>query len=86
MTTDSSISPLTAFVADLFISELKFRNKLDYFKLIICEIVCRRANQTSAEFKYLGSLVQQKKVASAAEIHSRIGQAAATFTSLRWCI
>ena len=38
------------------------------------------------EFKYLGSLVQEKKVASTAEIHSRIGQAAAAFASLKWCL
>ena len=38
------------------------------------------------DFKYLGSLVQEKKVASAAEIHSRIGQAATAFASLKWCL
>lgn len=38
------------------------------------------------EFKYLGSIVQEKKVASVSEVHSRIGQAAAAFASLRWCL
>lgn len=38
------------------------------------------------EFKDLGSLVREKKVASTAEMYSRIGQAAAAFPSLRWCI
>ena len=38
------------------------------------------------EFKYLGSLIQDKKVASTTEIHSRIGQAAAAFASLKWCL
>ena len=38
------------------------------------------------EFKYLGSLVQEKKVASTTEVHSRIGQATAAFASLRWCL
>ena len=34
------------------------------------------------EFKYLGSLIQEKKVASTAEIHHRIGLATAAFASL----
>jgi hypothetical protein len=38
------------------------------------------------EFKYLGSLVQEKKVASTNEVHSRIGQATAAFASLKWCL
>jgi CRISPR/Cas system CSM-associated protein Csm2 small subunit len=38
------------------------------------------------EFKYLGSLVQEKKVATTIEVHSRIGQAAAAFASLKWCL
>ncbi|CAI5653223.1 unnamed protein product [Oreochromis niloticus] len=37
------------------------------------------------QFKYLGSLVEEKKVASSVEIRSRIGQAVAAFASLRWC-
>ena len=42
--------------------------------------------QQVQEFKYLGSLVQEKKVATTTEIHSRIGQAAAAFASLKWCL
>ena len=38
------------------------------------------------KFKYLGSLLQEKKVASTAEIYSRIGQATAAFASLKWCL
>uniref|UniRef100_A0A914XPG8 Reverse transcriptase domain-containing protein n=1 Tax=Plectus sambesii TaxID=2011161 RepID=A0A914XPG8_9BILA len=38
------------------------------------------------EFKYLGSLAQEKKTASSAEVYSRIGQATAAFASLKWCI
>lgn len=38
------------------------------------------------EFKYLGSLVQEKKTASSADIHSQIGQAASAFASLKWCV
>ncbi|XP_051787580.1 craniofacial development protein 2-like [Erpetoichthys calabaricus] len=38
------------------------------------------------KFKYLGSLVQEKKVASTVEVHSRIGQATAAFASLKWCL
>ncbi|KAL7872676.1 hypothetical protein AOLI_G00117470 [Acnodon oligacanthus] len=39
------------------------------------------------EFKYLGSIVQQKKVAASADIHSRVGQAAGqAFSSLKWCV
>ena len=36
------------------------------------------------KFKY--SLLQEKKVASTAEVHSRIGQATAAFASLKWCL
>uniref|UniRef100_A0A915L601 Reverse transcriptase n=1 Tax=Romanomermis culicivorax TaxID=13658 RepID=A0A915L601_ROMCU len=38
------------------------------------------------EFKYLGSLVQEKKVVSTTEIYNRIWQAMAIFASLKWCI
>ena len=38
------------------------------------------------EFKYLGSLIHEKKIASTTEINSRIGQAAAAFASLKWCL
>ena len=38
------------------------------------------------KFKYLGSLLQEKKVASTAEVCSRIGQATAAFASLKWCL
>lgn len=38
------------------------------------------------QFQYLGSLVEEKKVASSVEIRTRIGQAAAAFASLRWCV
>jgi len=38
------------------------------------------------EFKYLGSLLQEKKVATTKEIHGRIGQATAAFASLKWCL
>ncbi len=37
-------------------------------------------------FKYLGSLVQEKKIAVVAEVQCRIGQATAVFTSLKWCL
>uniref|UniRef100_A0A914X7K8 Reverse transcriptase domain-containing protein n=1 Tax=Plectus sambesii TaxID=2011161 RepID=A0A914X7K8_9BILA len=35
------------------------------------------------EFKYLGLLVQEKKVASTTKVHSRIGQATAAFALLK---
>ncbi|WP_353805417.1 reverse transcriptase domain-containing protein, partial [Acinetobacter baumannii] len=35
------------------------------------------------EFKYLGSVVQQQKVTATSEVHTRIGQATAAFSSLR---
>ena len=35
------------------------------------------------KFKYLGSLLQEKKVA---EVYSTIGQATAAFASLKWCL
>ncbi|RXM98263.1 RNA-directed DNA polymerase from mobile element jockey [Acipenser ruthenus] len=38
------------------------------------------------EFKYLGSVVQEKKVASSTDVHGRIGQAIAAFVSLKWCL
>ena len=38
------------------------------------------------KFKYLGSLLQEKKVASTTEVYSRIGQATAAFASLKWCL
>jgi hypothetical protein len=38
------------------------------------------------EFKYLGSLVQEKTIAASSEVHSRIGQATSAFASLRWCV
>ena len=38
------------------------------------------------EFKYLRSLLQEKKVVATSEIHNRIGQAAAAFASLKWCL
>uniref|UniRef100_A0A914VWC6 Reverse transcriptase domain-containing protein n=1 Tax=Plectus sambesii TaxID=2011161 RepID=A0A914VWC6_9BILA len=38
------------------------------------------------QFKYLGSIVQERKVASTAEVHSRIGLATATFSALNWCL
>uniref|UniRef100_A0A914W8L9 Reverse transcriptase domain-containing protein n=1 Tax=Plectus sambesii TaxID=2011161 RepID=A0A914W8L9_9BILA len=38
------------------------------------------------EFKYLGSLVQEKKTASSVEVYSRIAQATAAFASLKWCV
>ena len=38
------------------------------------------------KFKYLGSLIHEKKIASTTENNSRIGQAAATFASLKWCL
>lgn len=38
------------------------------------------------EFKYLGSLVEERKVAATSEIHSRIGQATVAFASLKWCL
>ena len=37
-------------------------------------------------FKYLGSVVQERKVAATSEIHGRIGQAATAFASLKWCL
>ncbi|EYC46121.1 hypothetical protein Y032_0407g912 [Ancylostoma ceylanicum] len=37
-------------------------------------------------FKYLGSIVQQKKVASSMEILNRIGAASTAFGSLIWCL
>ncbi|KAL6730841.1 hypothetical protein Aduo_001773 [Ancylostoma duodenale] len=37
-------------------------------------------------FKYLESIVQEKKIASAVEILSRIGTASAAFGSLAWCL
>ncbi len=36
-------------------------------------------------FKYLGFLVQEKKIAVVAEVQCRIGQAKAVFASLKWC-
>ncbi|RXN27394.1 hypothetical protein ROHU_020086 [Labeo rohita] len=38
------------------------------------------------KLKYLGSLIQEKKIAVTADIHSRIGQATAAFASLRRCV
>ena len=38
------------------------------------------------KIKYLGSLLQEKKVASTAEVYSKIGQATAAFASLKWCL
>ncbi|EYC12948.1 hypothetical protein Y032_0045g1174 [Ancylostoma ceylanicum] len=38
------------------------------------------------EFKYLGSLVEEKKVAATAEVNSRIGKASTAFASLKWCV
>uniref|UniRef100_A0A914XBV3 Reverse transcriptase domain-containing protein n=1 Tax=Plectus sambesii TaxID=2011161 RepID=A0A914XBV3_9BILA len=38
------------------------------------------------EFKYLGSLVQEKKTASSVKVYSWIGQATAAFASLKWCV
>ncbi|XP_023231892.1 uncharacterized protein LOC111631815 [Centruroides sculpturatus] len=38
------------------------------------------------EFKYLGSLIKEKKVASSNETHARIGQAAHAFASLKWFV
>lgn len=38
------------------------------------------------KFKYLGTMVQEKKVATTAEVHTRIGQAAVAFDSLKWCL
>jgi Reverse transcriptase (RNA-dependent DNA polymerase) len=38
------------------------------------------------QFKYLGSLIQENKVAASAEIRSRIGQATIAFASLKWCL
>ncbi len=37
-------------------------------------------------FKYLGSMVQEKKIAAVAAVQSRIGQEAAVFASLKWCM
>ncbi|MBN3281200.1 RTJK polymerase, partial [Polyodon spathula] len=36
------------------------------------------------ELQYLGSVVQEKKVASLTNVHGRIGQATAAFVSLKW--
>ena len=38
------------------------------------------------DFKYLGSLIHDKEIVSTTEINSRIGQAAAVFASLKWCL
>ncbi|EYC27241.1 hypothetical protein Y032_0009g600 [Ancylostoma ceylanicum] len=38
------------------------------------------------EFKYLGSLSEEKKVAATAKVNSRIGKASAAFASLKWCV
>ena len=38
------------------------------------------------QFKYLGSLLQEKKLASTEDIISRVGQAAAAFASMKWCV
>ncbi|EYB95097.1 hypothetical protein Y032_0164g3565 [Ancylostoma ceylanicum] len=38
------------------------------------------------EFKYLGSLLEEKKVAATAEVNNRIGKASAAFASLKWCV
>ena len=35
------------------------------------------------KIKYLGSLLQEKKVASTAEVYSKIGQATAAFASVK---
>ncbi len=37
-------------------------------------------------FKYLGSLVQEKKIAAVVEVQCRIGQATAVFESFKWCL
>ncbi len=37
-------------------------------------------------YKYLGSMIQEKKIAAVAEVQSRIGHAAAVFASLKWCL
>ncbi len=39
----------------------------------------------SSYYKYLGSIVQEKKIAAVAEVQCRIGCAAAVFASLKWC-
>ena len=39
-----------------------------------------------SQFKYLGSIVQGKKVAATADVANRIGQAAAAFGALAWCV
>ncbi|EYB84083.1 hypothetical protein Y032_0323g2491 [Ancylostoma ceylanicum] len=36
--------------------------------------------------QYLGSLLEEKKVAATAEVNSRIGKASAAFASLKWCV
>lgn len=38
------------------------------------------------EFKYLGSVIQEQKIATTANIANRIGQAAGVFGSLKWCL
>ncbi|EYC02030.1 hypothetical protein Y032_0102g3441 [Ancylostoma ceylanicum] len=38
------------------------------------------------EFKYLGSLLEEKKVAATIEVNSRIEKASAAFASLKWCV
>ncbi len=40
----------------------------------------------SSYYKYLGSMIQEKKIAAVAEVQSRIGHAAAVFASLKWCL
>ncbi|KAK6041872.1 hypothetical protein COOONC_17176 [Cooperia oncophora] len=39
-----------------------------------------------SNFKYLGSVVQERKVAAEAEVRSRIGHASKTFAALKWCL
>ncbi|KAK6012917.1 hypothetical protein OSTOST_21903 [Ostertagia ostertagi] len=36
--------------------------------------------------KYLGSVVQERKVVAEAEVRSRIGHASKTFAALKWCL
>lgn len=38
------------------------------------------------EFKYLGSIIQEQKIATTANIANRIGQAAGVFGSLKLCL
>ncbi|KAE9546983.1 hypothetical protein FO519_009804 [Halicephalobus sp. NKZ332] len=38
------------------------------------------------KFKYLGSIVQEKKVAASEEVLSRIGQSTTAFSTLKWCL